>query len=818
MSVPMAELYAEIAVFSALTKTLHYQIPAPLADKVQAGVRVLVPLGRREAAGLILAVEESRPKLDKSIRLRSIRAVIDARPIVPPELLRLCQWLSRYYFYPLGEVLQTVLPASIQSKPVTRLRLTAEATAAVASAGGSELLNHLAAIDSATAEELAGAMPPDLKLPKELKRLEQQGLIERFFTWPEPKLRPKRVKTIKLLQTPPADHTAANANLNSLVQLLERAGGYLPLKVLRQEVKNPDYWIKKLLGAGFIEVEWVDELRESRSAQALPAAAPVQPTPDQEKVLAAIRPTLSQHTFKPFLICGVTGSGKTEVYLRLVEETLQQGRSAIVLVPEIALSTQMEALFRHRFGNRLAVWHSGLPAGARYDQWREVLAGNRQVVLGVRSAIFMPAVDLGLIIVDEEHDSSYKQEDRLRYHARNVALMRGQMLQIPIVLGSATPSLQAVHYADAGRYQLLSLPSRVHDRPLPTFEVVDMRRERGQARILSHALQKALQETLENGQQALIFLNRRGFATFLMCHRCGHVLQCSFCSVSLTYHQKDGRMRCHYCGWETAPPEECPACRQGSLTYHGFGTEKVSEEIKRILPRASIVRIDRDTVTQAGAMVEQLNAVRQHRADILVGTQMIAKGHDFPDITLVGIINADTALQIADFRAGETTVQLLMQVSGRAGRGEQPGRVILQTYNPQHYTIQSVLTRDYLSFCSMELESRTQLQYPPFTRLVKVLVTSPDEEQTRQAAHALAALCRSLADMLRSRNQPVAVLGPSPAPLVRINQRFRWHIFAKAWSNQVLQDFIGLLLERSKGLALASRVQIAIDRDPTSSL
>lgn len=818
MNVQVAASYAEIAVFGALAKTLHYQIPMPLLDRVQTGIRVLVPLGRREAMGLVLAVAEHPPKLAQTVRFRSILAIVDDRPVVPPDLLDLCRWLSQYYFYPLGGVLQTVLPASLQTKPLTCLRIAPEGNKALASAASSEVLKYLAGVQSMTVEEIAGRLGPGRNLSSELKRLEQQGLIERFFSWPEPKLRPKRVKTIRLLSAPPAEQTAANANLRSLVHLLERAGGCLPLKVLRQEVRNPDYWIKKLFKTGLIEVEWTDELRESKSAQTLPPTPVLQPTADQEKVLAAISPSLAQHAFRPFLICGVTGSGKTEIYLRLVEETLQQERSAIVLVPEIALSTQMEALFRHRFGSQLAVWHSGLPPGARYDQWREVLAGKRHVVLGVRSAIFMPAENLGLIIVDEEHDAAYKQEDRLRYHARNVALMRGQMLRIPIVLGSATPSLQAVQYAAAGRYQLLSLPSRIHDRPLPALEVVDMRRESGPARILSHALQKALVETLENGQQALLFLNRRGFATFLMCHRCGHVIQCSFCSVSLTYHQHDQRLRCHYCGWETAPPQECPACRRGSLIYHGFGTEKVAEEIKKLLPRAGIVRIDRDTVSRAGALVTHLNAIRRHQADILVGTQMIAKGHDFPDITLVGIINADTALQIADFRAGETTVQLLMQVSGRAGRGDQPGRVILQTYNPQHYTIQSVLNRDYLNFCSKELESRTQLQYPPFTRLVKLLVTSPDEVQTRQASLQLAALCRNLAALLRRRNQPLAILGPSPAPLLKINQRYRWHIFAKAWSNQVLQDFIGMVLDRSKSLGIPARVQIAIDRDPTSSL
>lgn len=814
----MAELFAEIAVFNALDKTLHYQIPSQFMGKVQAGIRVLIPLGRREALGLILSLEPTPPILSKDIKFRSVMALLDDQPVTPPDLIQLCQWLSKYYCYPLGEVLQAALPGGMQVKPVQYLRLSSKGRAALELTKQPRLLARLSTEEKIALRELISNTSNRSSLRKELKELEQKGLIESFYTWPTPKVRPKRTKTIMLIAAPPGDQLAKNANLKSLVEMLEQTAGSLPVRILRQHVKNVDYWIEKLAQAGVVKVAYTDELRESQFAQTLPGTVPSQPTADQKNVLAAITPHLSHPSFQPFLVYGVTGSGKTEIYLRLVAETLRHGRGAIVLVPEIALSTQMEGLFRQRFGPQLAVCHSGLPAGARYDQWREVLVGNRKVILGVRSAIFMPVVDLGLIIVDEEHDSSYKQEDRLRYHARNVALMRGQMLKIPIVLGSATPSLQSIHYSTAGRYQLLSLPRRIFDRPLPTFEIVDMRREQRGAKILSQALQTALLETVQNGHQALIFLNRRGFATFLMCHLCGYVLQCSYCSVSLTYHQKDQRMRCHYCGSEAAPPEQCPACGQASMIYHGFGTERVSEEVKKLLPQATIVRIDRDTISHSQTIVEHLNAIRQCRANILIGTQMIAKGHDFPNITLVGIVNADTALQIADFRAGESTVQLLMQVAGRAGRGDNPGRVILQTYNPQHYTIESVVNMDYLSFCDKELESRARLQYPPFTRLVKILVTSPDEAHTRQAALKLASMCRNLAARFRSRKQPLAVLGPSPAPILRLNQRYRWQIFVKAWSNQTLQQFIETLLEQSKGVNVLRRVQVAIDRDPTTSL
>jgi primosomal protein N' (replication factor Y) (superfamily II helicase) len=440
------------------------------------------------------------------------------------------------------------------------------------------------------------------------------------------------------------------------------------------------------------------------------------------------------------------------------------------------------------------------------------------VVLGVRSAVFMPVSDLGLIIVDEEHESSYKQDDHLRYHARDVALMRASLLKIPVVLGSATPSLQSAYHFRANRYTLLSMPNRIFERPLPELQVVDMRRESRKNRVLSLPLQRALLETLEKGEQALIFLNRRGFAAFLLCKTCGHVLQCLYCSVSLTFHQQDQSLRCHYCGWQRSVPQRCPSCEQEALVPHGFGTERVEREVRTLLPEERVVRIDRDTASHPGRVVEYLNAVRSSRVKVLIGTQMVAKGHDFPNITLVGIINADTALQVPDYRAGETTVQLLMQVAGRAGRGEKPGRAILQTYNPFHYTIDSVLQLDYLAFAQKELESRERLQYPPFTKFLKFLVTATKEEETREAAHQLAGLCREISAGMRHSDRHVAVLGPSPAPILKLSTRYRWHVFVKAWTNRDLQEFTEIVLSRVKDQSPLRRVQLAVDRDPVSIL
>lgn len=816
----MANIFAEVAVFSALDKTLHYQVPPELCNEVKPGKRVIVPLGRRESLGLILRVDDCPPHLQKDITLRPILAVIDPHPVVPAELLQLCQWISEYYFYPVGEVLKTALPSGMQSTSSSYFRLSDKGQHAAQSAEAADILRLLLSehqLSLARLKEISAVAFSTAS--KELRRYEQQGLVERCFEWHPPQLSPKTIRAVRLVDSGNIEQLGDNANLLMLVGILKRSSGKpVAVRDLRRTVKNVDYWIKKLRVEGLVAIEDIEVLRESSLAQIFPQSQSFDLTAQQKWVLDEVSPHIEHSSFTPFLVHGVTGSGKTEIYIRLIEAALRESKGALVLVPEIALSTQLEALFRQRFGSLLAVWHSALAGGARYDQWREILTGNRKIVLGARSAVFMPVENLGLIIVDEEHDSSYKQEDRLRYHARDVALVRSRMLGIPIVLGSATPSLQSFHHAQKGRYRGLNLSKRILERPLPELTVVDMRRQGSRSGILSVPLKQALTETIEQGEQALIFLNRRGFATFLLCHTCGHVLQCSHCSVSLTYHQKEGNLRCHYCGWVRSIPDKCPICENAGMILRGFGTERVEQEINELLPKAGIVRIDRDTITSTEQMVQSLNAVRNRSADVLVGTQMVAKGHDFPNITLVGIINADTALQVADFRAGESTVQILMQVAGRTGRGEKPGRVILQTYNPGHYTIESVTQMRYDLFCAKELASREQLQYPPFARMAKLLVTAPLEDTTKNAAEELADLCREVAQQFRLLQRPVAVLGPAPAPLTKLKRRFRWQLFVKAWANQDLQDFIAEVLERARDAKQVRRVQLSIDRDPLTTL
>lgn len=750
------EILAEVAVFNALDKTLHYTIPEELSEQAMVGCRVLVPLGRREVVGVLISRDESLPDGSGKFVLRPVKAVLDRAPTVPPEQINLCRWISRYYFYPLGEVLQNTLPSGMEKSLLTFPRLTAAGLEKFAVTQPTPLLKLLLERPQISLRDISRKSRTLGDWEGELKSLEAEGLIERTFDW-----------------IPPA-----------------MAQG----KRRRRSIHVPE------------------------AAEAPANICPHALFPDQENVINALLPHIRFPRFRPFLLFGVTGSGKTEIYVRLIDEAIKGKGGALLLVPEIALSSQLESLFLQRFGNLMAVWHSRLSAADRLTQWAQLQKGEKRVLLGVRSAVFMPVSRLGLIIVDEEHDSSYKQDDTLRYHARDVALMRARLIGVPIVLGSATPSLQSLFHCRAGRYTCLTLPKRVFDRPLPELQLIDMRKQSGRNRILSRELRQALSETMAEGKQALLFLNRRGFATFTLCNVCGNVVQCAHCSVSLTYHQSLGQLCCHYCGWMCPVPETCPVCGHASIFTHGYGTERVEDEVRQLLPGIPIVRLDRDTACQPRRMSETLSAMRRGKARILIGTQMIAKGHDFPDVTLVGVVNGDTSLQIADFRAGETTVQLLMQVAGRAGRGDRPGRVLLQTYNPGHYTIEAVLRMDYMSFVEKELESRERLQYPPFARLLKFLVTSPHEERVRRAAWQLAGLAREIAEELRALGQHTAVLGPSPAPLSKLKNRFRWHVFVKAWNNRDLQELTERVFSRKNKLSPLNRVQVAVDRDPVMSL
>jgi primosomal protein N' (replication factor Y) len=562
--------------------------------------------------------------------------------------------------------------------------------------------------------------------------------------------------------------------------------------------------------AKFDPLEDQPHLMDARVVQLSPAQIDA-----HEKITVAILAS----TFRVFLLHGVTGSGKTEVYLHAARMAIDKQKNVLFLVPEIALTHQFIERVQQRFGQRVAVLHSGQAARERPAEWQRIARGEVQIVIGVRSAVFAPLDHLGLIVVDEEHDSAYKQEEGTRYNARDLAIVRGQIASCPVVLGSATPSLESYSHCQTRRYSLLKLPERVEARLLPSVEIVDLRQRQPDrndvGRIFSPLLREALIENYQVRKQSVLFLNRRGYANYLQCRSCGNVLSCSQCSVTLTFHLGGRVLQCHYCGFSRPAPDVCPYCREPELEGGGMGTEQVEEAVRRLLPQARITRLDRDSVRQKGFLGRVLDSWRAHETDVLIGTQMVTKGHDVPGVTLVGVLLADVALNIPDFRATERTFQLLTQVAGRAGRGEEPGRVIIQTYSPQHYSIRCAAQHDFSRFAALELRYRKKLGYPPFVRMVNVRFEGKDGERVRESAERFVQL--ALARAPRNRKS-ISILGPAPAPIERIKGRERWQVLLKGEDRILLHDVVGQVQEQFLNRERSPQVRIVVDVDPYSML
>ncbi len=571
--------------------------------------------------------------------------------------------------------------------------------------------------------------------------------------------------------------------------------------------------LKRLQQQGLVEESHRERQRDPFADLPPGIDVPVELSADQQVALTAIEEALDGGSFCPMLLHGVTGSGKTEVYLRAVQKVLQRGRRALVLVPEIALTPQLVGRFRARFtdrNTRLAVLHSGLSGGERYDSWRAVARGEIDIVIGARSAIFAPLENIGLIVIDEEHDGSYKQGEGFRYHARDLALLRSKMHRATVLLGSATPALTTFYRVQQGQTVYLPLAERILGRPLPEVQLVDLAGQRPEG-VLAETLRQALQENFKRGEQSLLLLNRRGFAPFLLCADCGATIRCPNCEIALTYYQKQRLLRCNYCDFALPPPDLCPVCHGCDMPPEGAGTERLEEELATLLPHAVISRMDRDTTSRKGSHQQLIDGMSARRIDVLVGTQMVAKGHDFPGVTLVGVVNADNALNLPDFRAAERTFSLLAQVAGRAGRGKQPGRVLIQTYDPDHYVLKCVVRHDYRSFCAEELSLREMLGYPPFGHLVNCLLAGNDEQRVMVAAEVLARAWRDLAG-----GMPVEILGPAPCPLSRLRGKWRRQILLKSSSRPALRHLVnhfdGLRKEVRAG------VSVFIDVDPMDML
>jgi primosomal protein N' (replication factor Y) len=738
-------------------------------------VPVRVPLGKRTTRAYVAEVAEGPGP--EGIVLRDVLRVDEDLPQLPAALVELVLFAADYYAAPPGEMLAAALPAV--AKPVSARYQLTELGRQSAKATGLKT-NDRAVLD--VAQEFPRGFTVAAVQRKHgwnrgtstsrLKKLVDRGWLSRSYRRKSPR------GAIAYRRVDGADPEILSGRQKGARALFERipTEGTILASVLAVEDKSAYPRLKTLEKTGLVE-RTVEEQR-LRPLMSMPERdTPPEPTPEQATAIAAICSQIERAAFQTFLLQGVTGSGKTEVYLRIIADALARGRTALVLVPEIALTPQLGARFRARFGDQVATLHSALTLAERRDEWERVARGDAKIGLGARSAIFLPLRDLGVVVVDEEYETSFKQEEMPRYNARDLAVVRGRNENAVVVLGSATPSLETRANADQARYRRLDMPSRVHTRPLPEVQLLDLaHEERIGEGVFTLRLAEALERALRAGDQAVLFLNRRGFAPYVFCRDCGHSFRCPDCDVALTLHRRRGVLLCHYCAFEEYAPDECPECHSHKVESFGLGTERIEAEINNFFGDVTTARLDRDTVRKRADLERQLNRFGSGEARILIGTQMVAKGHDFPGVTLVGVIAADASLNFPDFRAAERTFQLLTQVAGRAGRGERPGSVLVQVYESEHYAVRAAADHDFEAFVHQELQTRRELSYPPFAHLALLRSEGQDESATQRAANDLAARLRERA---RQESRPVSVLGPAPAPLSRLRGMWRFQILLK---------------------------------------
>jgi primosomal protein N' (replication factor Y) len=764
--VPPPALWIEVAIPLPLRGTFTYAVAEGMTRHVRPGGRVMVPFGSQRLVGYVTEVRAKAPVQVDPARIKGVLSVLDDEPVFDEELLRFLREAADYYLHPLGEVLRTAAPA----------------------------------VDRR--EQPASAKDP---------RARGRSMRARWAT-----VREETFVKLATVATEPDARKARGDKQAQVLAILE-ARGEVPLAELRAQVKGAREVVERLSARGAVEVSRREVPADPFFGQPVQRDAPPALTAAQASAAEAIVRTVQERHRETFLLHGVTGSGKTEVYLRAVDAAQRAGRGALILVPEIALTPQLVGRYRARFGDDLAVLHSGLREGERHAMWRRLHLGSCRVAIGARSAIFAPVKDLGLILVDEEHDPSFKQDDNFRYHGRDLALLRAHRAGAVCVLGSATPSVESFAAASEGRYTMLQLPERATNAPLPSVEIVDLRRvgRRGPTghELLSLPLVRAIDENLDRGEQTILFLNRRGFAPSVRCAACDEALQCPSCSVALVLHRREGALRCHYCDFSAPFSGACIRCRSTEVTLLGVGTEKLEQSIVSAFPRARVGRLDRDVASGAGAEAV-LSKLRRGELDVLVGTQMVTKGHDFPRVTLVGVIEADAALSLPDFRACERTFQLLAQVAGRAGRKDLPGRVLIQTFQPGHPVLHRARTHDYEGFFQDEVSARRELGYPPFGRLAALKLDSPDPDRVRAAADELAATLRAMPELERGE---VKLLGPAPSPIERVRSRTRMQALLRAQERPPLRRVLSRLAQRLDQ-GLPPLVRVALDVDPIHML
>ncbi|WP_025785110.1 primosomal protein N' [Sporosarcina sp. D27] len=798
----IAEVIVDVAAYP-IDRPFDYKIPELFSGFVEPGMRVKVPFGPRKVVGYVIALKEESD-LDIS-KIKPLEELIDFEPILSKELLELSEWLATDTLAYRIEALQVMLPAAMRAKYEKYIQV--EDLQAITDESFLKMLQKRDRIP------LKNADTPELL--KQLKVYTKSGAVH-VDTLVKQQTTVKRVRMIHI-ESAEILHQLIGALSKQAVKqrelmewMVAYAGQAIEAGKLMAKANVSAPVLKTVIEKGAAQEKKLEVYREPDALELRDTAIPKQLTSYQQNAVDEVLDAFQSGTDTTFLLHGITGSGKTEVYLRSIQEVLSAGKEAIVLVPEISLTPQMTSRFKERFGAQVAVMHSALSAGEKYDEWRKIHRKEVKVVVGARSAIFAPFEKLGIIILDEEHESTYKQEDSPRYHARDVAIWRAQFNHCPVILGSATPALESYARASKDVYRLLELPTRAKDQELPNVNIVDMRAElkEGNRSMFSVPLAEAIRDRLEKGEQTVLFLNKRGFSSFVLCRDCGTTIQCPNCDISLTYHRATENLKCHYCGHEERVPHICPECESEHIRFFGTGTQKAEEEITKLFPEARVLRMDVDTTRQKGSHARLLQKFSEGQADILLGTQMIAKGLDFPNITLVGVLAADTTLHLADFRAAEKTFQLLTQVSGRAGRHDLEGEVFVQTYTPEHYAIELAKAQVYEPFYQMEMSTRKQFGYPPFYYIVNVQFSH--EDLMKVVGYAEKAV-RFLADGLSPES---VIIGPTASAISRVNNRYRYQCLIKYKKEPKLTETLQALIRFYRTDWIKDGLLLSVDKSP----
>jgi primosomal protein N' (replication factor Y) len=816
--------YVEVAVPLHVSSTFIYRLPPSMTQLAQPGSRIVVPLGRKLVTGYIVALLENL-RAGTSLResdIKDAKEILDDIPLVTPELLELTRWVAEYYLAPWGEVIKAALPPGISPTIEPFVAITQNGRAGLSRpslSGLSETKQRLLQLLGKSQELSLATVSNEFgksQAAKLARELEQDGLVEIRQRSGSAFVKAKFQRRVRLAETNEISgevdgRQLTEAQLKVVAALKDRDSLAFGELLALTNVSSSS--VTTLQKRNIVKV-FEERLRRDPLGDAtFERHRDYELTSDQERVLAELDAPLRAHAYGAFLLHGVTGSGKTEVYIRAMRVALSIGRSALMLVPEIALTPVFSRRLRTHFGDRVAIFHSSLSRGERFDEWTRVRNGEARIVIGTRSAVFAPVKNLGLVIIDEEHESTYRQQDSPHYNGRDTAIVRAQKESAVVILGSATPSLESFHNASTGKYRYLQLPNRLGNRPMAGAEIIDMRElfaRHQKPRIFSDELLQAIEETRQKKEQAIILLNRRGYSSFVLCRSCGETVQCPNCDVTLTYHRSERVIICHYCNHREAAPLKCPNCAGTYIYYVGEGTQQIEEQLRKLFPALRIARIDRDTSSRRGSFENSLLDFGKGEIDMLVGTQILAKGHDFPNVTLVGVISVDAGMALPDFRAAERTFQLLTQVAGRAGRGDRPGKVLIQTYHPYHYALRHASAQDYAGFYREEIRHRQNHTYPPFVALASLLIHGADLARVKSDAVEL----RKGLDRANPE-RAARILGPAPAPLARLKGEYRVQLLIKCRKRHELRRIIDEALKALNERKINLR-SINVEIDPVS--